>query len=319
MKSLHGLLLMPVLLSLAACTRDGGHSATQAAQASSVTPVAGSASAEAPPAPASVVNFRPPSLSSLPDDDFGKMVRLGRKIFQHTSRYAGKYVGDALSCQNCHLGAGRLANSAPLWAAWVAYPAYRSKNHKVNTYTDRLQGCFRFSMNGKAPPPGSRTLVALTAYSYWLAKGAPTGDAKMAGRGYPKLDKALHPPDYDRGAQVYATHCALCHGDQGQGRSSGGQVVFPPLWGKRSFNWGAGMANYDTAAGFIKANMPLGLPGALSDQQTWDVAYFMDAQPRPQDPRYTGSLKQTRKRYHDSVYSLYGLQIDGRTLGSNDH
>jgi Cytochrome c len=297
-------------------TRRRHATSAAAAAASTAAQVSGNASADAPPPAASVVGFRPPALASLPNDDFGKMVRLGRNIFQQTGRYAGQYVGNALSCQNCHLDAGRLTNSAPLWAAWVAYPAYRSKNHRVNSYADRLQGCFRFSMNGKAPPLGSRTLLALSAYSYWLAQGAPTGDAKMAGRGYPKIDQPAKPPDFARGAKVYAAHCALCHGSDGEGRRSGGRVVFPPLWGAQSFNWGAGMAKYDTAAGFIKANMPLGLPSSLSDQQSWDVAYFMDAQPRPQDPRYTGSLATTRKQFHDTPYSLYGQKIHGRTLGS---
>ncbi|WP_369335429.1 c-type cytochrome, partial [Burkholderia cenocepacia] len=35
---------------------------------------------------------------------------------------------------------------------------------------ERLQGCFRYSMNGKAPPAGDPILVALETYSYWLAK-----------------------------------------------------------------------------------------------------------------------------------------------------
>jgi len=33
------------------------------------------------------------------------------------------------------------------------------------------------------------------------------------------------------------------------------------------------------AAGFIKANMPLGQGNTLSDQQAWDVAKYMTSQP----------------------------------------
>ena len=52
-----------------------------------------------------------------------------------------------------------------------------------------MQGCFRYSMNGKAPPLGDPVLVAVESYAYFLAKGAPTG-VKLAGQGYPKLPPA---------------------------------------------------------------------------------------------------------------------------------
>ena len=71
--------------------------------------------------------------------------------------------------------------------------------------------------------------------------------------------------------------------------------------GADSFNWGAGMHQIGNAAGFIKANMPLGQAGMLSDQEAWDVAYFMNAHERPQDPRYAESVAATRAKYHDST------------------
>lgn len=267
----------------------------------------------APSAPA--VRFTPPPESAMPKDDFGKSVKLGEQIFVHTKEYAGKFVGNTLSCANCHLDAGRRANSAPLWAAYVSFPAYRSKNKHVNTLAERMQGCFRFSMNGKAPPLGDPVLVALESYAYWLAKGASVGEP-IAGRGYPKLPAPALKADYARGAQVYAQHCALCHGPGGQGQSHDGRTVFPPLWGPNSFNWGAGMHDIRNAAGFIKANMPLGLGGTLTDQQAWDVATFMDSHERPQDPRFAGSVEATRLEHHDSPYSMYGRTVNGHLLGS---
>jgi thiosulfate dehydrogenase len=72
----------------------------------------------------------------------------------------------------------------------------------------------------------------------------------------------------------------------------------------------------NNAAAFIHANMPLGKGGSLSEQDAWDVAYFMDAHERPQDPRFTGSVAETRKRYHDSPDSLYGIEVNGHLLGS---
>lgn len=259
--------------------------------------------------------FSPPNEASMPTDDFGKAVRMGEQIFNHTGENAGKYVGNSLNCASCHLDAGRRPNSSPLWAAYVSYPAYRSKNGHVNTLAERLQGCFRYSMNGKAPPLGDPVLVSLEAYAYWLAKGAPVG-VPIPGRGYPKLPPPTLKADYTRGSQVYAQHCALCHGTDGQGQSSNGKSVFPPLWGPQSFNWGAGMHELQNAAGFIKANMPLGLGGTLSNQEAWDVALFMDSHERPQDPRFTGSVESTRARYHNSPNSLYGQVVNGHVLGS---
>jgi thiosulfate dehydrogenase len=45
------------------------------------------------------------------------------------------------------------------------------------------------------------------------------------------------------------------------------------------------MHRRNTAAAFIKANMPLGQGNTLTDQQAWDVAAYIDGKPRPPDPR----------------------------------
>lgn len=264
---------------------------------------------------AHAASFEPPAENTMPDGDFGKQVKLGEQIFMHTGQFAGRYVGNTLTCANCHLDAGRKADASPLWGAYISYPAYRSKNGHVNTFAERLQGCFNYSMNGKAPPLGDPVLVALESYAYWLSTGAPVG-GKLAGRGYPKLPAPAQKADYVRGSAVYAQHCAVCHGENGQGQRSNGQTVFPPLWGAQSFNWGAGMHEIQNAAGFIKANMPLGLGGTLTDQEAWDVATFMDSHERPQDPRYTGSVAQTRAKYHDTPYSMYGTTVNGHVLGN---
>jgi len=92
--------------------------------------------------------------------------------------------------------------------------------------------------------------------------------------------------------------------------------VFPPLWGANSYNWGAGMQGVDAAAAFIRANMPFGLGGTLSDQDAWDVALFVDSHERPQDPRFTGNLGETRQLFHNSRWSMYGQTVAGHVLGS---
>ncbi|WP_329741762.1 c-type cytochrome [Dyella sp. A6] len=298
-------------LLLAACDRSHQGQARQGQAPTAHAPAASSTLAHAA---AANTRFVPPPLSAIPDTPFGKEVALGHRIFTETGTYASAYVGNRLSCENCHIDAGRLANAAPMWAAYPAFPAYRSKNGHVNTFGERMQGCFRFSMNGKAPPLGSPVLVALESYAYWMSQGAPEG-ASLPGRGYPKLPKPAMAPDYARGEQVFKSHCALCHGADGQGQQVAGRTVFPPLWGPHSFNWGAGMHKVNTAAGFIKANMPLGRGNTLTDQDAWDVAYFMDAHERPQDPRFNGSIPATRAKYHHSAQSLYGTVVNGKLLG----
>jgi thiosulfate dehydrogenase len=306
-------------------TKGGEGTATPVATTKPASAPAVSSSGDAQPAPAKsasstgdkTAGFTPPPDSAIPDNGFGKMVRLGQAIFNDTQTHAKGYVGNDLRCSNCHLGRGRVADSAPLWAAYVSYPAYRSKNGHVNSFQERLQGCFRYSMNGKAPELGSDVLVALQSYAYFLAKGLPTGNTKVAGRGYPKLAK---PESFDmaNGAKVFAANCSLCHGDDGQGqKAADGTTVFPPLWGPKSFNWGAGMGKIDKAASFIKANMPFSRRNTLSDKDAWDVAAFMDSHERPQDPRFTGSVAETRQKFHNSKMSLYGTKVGDRLLGEN--
>ncbi len=260
--------------------------------------------------------YLPPSEQTIPHNQFGEMVLLGKAIFTDTKKHASQYVGNGLSCSNCHLNAGRLSHSAPLWAAWVKYPAYRSKNNRVNTMEERIQGCFTYSMNGSPPPADSKELKALMSYAYWLAKGAPTG-INLPGRGYPKLEKPTEKPDTARGKQLYVNNCAVCHGEDGEGTKTNNEYAFPPLWGRDSFNWGAGMHRINTAAAFIRANMPLAKGGSLSNQQAWDVAYYINSHERPQDPRYSGSTEATKRAYHQHQ-CRYGEKHDSNILGGKD-
>lgn len=170
------------------------------------TPATG-ATPEQPPAQKTEAvrpSYTPPSDSDIPNGPFGDMIRLGEAIFHDTQHNAKGFVGNDLQCSNCHIDRGRQPNSAPLGAAYLLYPAYRAKNAHVNTFQERLQGCFRYSMNGKAPPFNDKVLVALESYAYFLAKGGPTG-VVVKGQGYPKLKAPDQPADYDRGAKAYAS------------------------------------------------------------------------------------------------------------------
>ena len=101
----------------------------------------------------------------------------------------------------------------------------------------------------------------------------------------------------------------------GKDTTAGGTIIIPPLWGKASYHWGAGMAQVDKAAAFIRANMPVGNAGTLSVQQAWDVAWYIDGQTRPQDPRFAGNLPATRAEHHNRPWSRYATSVAGQTLG----
>lgn len=266
--------------------------------------------------------FQPPSGAEIPDSPFGEAVKRGRDIFMNTSTNAGEYVGNGLACANCHLDGGRQPMSAPMWAAWTRYPMYRAKNDQINTMEDRVMDCFTFSMNaqhsvaGGPPPHGSDIYRDLESYFYWLATGAPT-NVPMDGNGFGKVAKTDLGYSPERGAEVFAANCAVCHGPDGQGQTdANGRIVFPPLWGPNSYNWGAGMARVDTAAAFIKNNMPLSQPGKLSDQEAWDVAAYIDSHERPKDARQGDmTIEETRQRFHDGDQIYYGQEVNGVLLG----
>lgn len=265
--------------------------------------------------------FAPPSEAEIPDGPFGEAIRRGRDIFLNTPKYAAQFSGNSQSCVNCHLDAGRKENSAPMWGAYTKYPMYRGKNKLVNTYQERIKGCFTYSMNAQASPAGGppelgdQIYLDIEAYAFWLASGAPTGQT-LPGAGYPKVAKTELGYSYERGEKVYADNCALCHGDNGQGRrEADGSVRFPPLWGPEAYNWGAGIARIDTATSFIKYNMPLSQGATLSDQDAWDVAAYINSFERPKDPRQTGDLEAARQTFHKGEQSYYGKEVRGKIIG----
>jgi thiosulfate dehydrogenase len=242
-----------------------------AALAAVVLLVAGVAAADAP--------FEPPAADAVPSGQLGDAIRYGEKVATQTATTIKANVGASLVCTSCHINGARTPNASPWVGLWGVYPAYDARSGRVITLADRINECFRRSMNGKPLPLDSTPMRGLLSFIWWLSKDVPTGEA-VAGRGFLEI-QARGAADSGRGKAVYAQKCAACHGAAGQGvMGPGGQVVFPALWGPRSFNIGAGMARLDTAAAFVKAKMPLGgVP--ISDQESYDVAAYFTRQPRP--------------------------------------
>lgn len=243
-------------------------------------PPVGVGSAPAPTASAPANSpFHPVDVSTIPAGPLGDAVRRGKAIVEHTYEELPAQVGNGLHCTSCHLAGGTVANAGPWVGLPGIFPEYRARSGRVDTLANRINDCFERSLNGKALDPAGEDMAAIQAYMSFISRGVDSG-ATLPGRGFKRIEP---PPAPDRahGEAVYAAKCTACHGPDGAGRTQDGAYAFPPLWGERSYNLGAGMARLDTAAAFIRWNMPLGSGGTLTDQEAYDVADFMIHQPRP--------------------------------------
>ncbi len=244
-----------------------------------VTDGRASAAVDSLPAPpqARRFAFRIPDERVVSDPNVLASVRRGRAILRNTRDSLPTHVGDALQCVSCHPNDGTLPNAMPWVGVYARFPQYRSRAGATLTIEDRVNGCFRRSMNGVPLDPSSRDMRDIVAYLAFLSAGYPV-NAEVEGQGLPKLEPL--PVDTARGRAIFSAVCFACHGTDGQG--TGDSV--PPLWGPKSFNIGAGMARLYTAASFIRFNMPQNNRGSLTAQQAFDAAAFVLAHPRPDLP-----------------------------------
>lgn len=227
------------------------------------------------PEPAHVrrVAFRVPSESEIADSTVLASVRRGRALLRNTKDSLPRHVGNKLQCVSCHQADGTTRLAMPWVGVYARFPQYRSRAASTQLIEDRINDCFKRSMNGTPLVPESRDMRDIIAYMAFLSSGYPVG-AEVDGQGLPRITPQQG--DSTRGRTVFTTKCMVCHGTNGQGTD-----VAPPLWGRDSYNIGAGMARVRTAAAFIKGWMPQNAPGSLSDTEAFDVARYINSQPRP--------------------------------------
>ena len=218
--------------------------------------------------------FLPPSPDTIPGDQRGDAIRMGYLMVVDTQEYGKPYVGNALNCTNCHLDAGLNPNTASFVGISVLYPEYHARAGRKISLADRINECFERNLNGKALPDESMKLSAIVSYIEWLSQNVPRGST-VPWRGIPRLTQARQ-PDSANGKNVFAKKCVFCHGTAGQGT-----IAAPPVWGPKSYNVGADMAQVGVAASFIKANMPRGWGWTVTDDEAFDVAAYINSQPRP--------------------------------------
>lgn len=232
-----------------------------------------------------------------------------------------RYSGNRLSCASCHPQAGTQPGSLSLIAAVQNYPKFSARTAKIRTLEDRIDECMMRSMNGKPLPQNSPQMIAMTA---WI-RGLAARDAAM-GESKPKTEElpSFKPPDRTanvfRGQRIFEQRCATCHGYDGSGILASASplhgYIYPPPWGADSFNTGAGMHRLLTAAPFIKARMPLGRPD-LTDDDAYDVASYINAQPRPEMANFEADYPDKRTKPVDAAYPPFAdpFPIEQHRLG----
>ena len=228
------------------------------------------------PAPVPRVAFRVPDESEIRDTALLASVRRGKALLISTRDSLPGHVGNRLQCVSCHPDNGTRKNVMPWVGVYARFPQYRPRVGGIQVIEDRINDCFKRSMNGKALVPESRDMRDIVAYMAFLSNGFPVL-AEVEGQSFPRI--APLEGDTARGAATFAAKCAVCHGPNGAGTD-----VFPALWGSGSYNIGAGMARVRTAAAFIKVAMPQTAPGTLTDQEAYDLATYINTRPRPDFP-----------------------------------
>ena len=228
-------------------------------------------------------------LGSL-DDSLEAAIRYGRELIANTSHYLGQQGTvmrntNGLNCQNCHLDAGTRPWGNNYGAVWSTYPKFRARSGGMESAAKRVNDCVERSLNGTALDTNGREMRSILAYMEWLGTGIAR-EEKPKGTGIVDLAYLDRAADPEKGAAVYLTKCSSCHGKDGQGmlKADGRTQQYPPLWGPMSYNHGAGLYRLSRFAGYVKNNMPQGATYAapqLTDEEAWDVAAFVNSQPRP--------------------------------------
>lgn len=226
---------------------------------------------------------------NIPEHD--SLAVYGYQLISNTSYFLGPngtvaHLTNGMNCQNCHLNGGTVPWGNNYGAVASMYPQFRARSGSIETIVKRISDCMERSLNGTAVDSASKEMQAIIAYINWLGKDVPK-KVKPKGSGImdiPYLNRAADPKN---GAMVYTSKCQRCHGADGLGKKNpdGYGYQYPPLWGEHSYNTAAGLYRISRFAGYVKNNMPFGEvtyhDPLLTNEEAWDVAAFVNSQPRP--------------------------------------
>lgn len=236
-------------------------------------------------------NWQAPDTSQLNFTASDMLIRYGRTLIANTANYLGPkgsvaHISNGMNCQNCHLDAGTRLYGSNFALIAATYPKYKDRSSRIESIEFRINECLQRSLNGKKLDSLSTEMRALVAYIKWVGKDVAKG-MKFPGTVMEELSYLQRAADTAAGKIVYINKCKSCHGENGEGVLIPGEdkYIYPPLWGPHSFNVSAGMYRISRLAAFVKYNMPYKVYSEgpqLSDEEAWDVAAFINTQPRPQ-------------------------------------
>lgn len=243
----------------------------------------------------------------------GKLIWYGHQLIANTSKYLGPkgsvmQITNGMNCQNCHLEAGTKPWGNNYGGVYSTYPKYRDRSGSIETIYKRINDCIERSLNGTALDTTSTEIKAIYAYMKWLGEDVKKGE-RPKGSGIVELPYLNRAADPVKGQVVYTQICQRCHGTNGEGQlsSDGIAYTYPPLWGKDSYNVGAGLFRLSRFAGYVKNNMPFETNyhnPILSNEEAWDVAAFVNSKPRPSKD-LTGDWPDVSKKPVDYPFGPY--------------
>jgi thiosulfate dehydrogenase len=261
--------------------------------------------------------WKAPDANTIPAGKAGEMIRYGLMLLSNTASYLGPqgsvaHITNGMNCQNCHLAGGtRLFGND--YAGFIAsYPKMSGRSGKVEPASERISECFERSLAGKAPDTSKREVQSILAYMKWIGGNVKKG-RQLFGSATEKLAFMNTPTDPAKGKEVFVAKCQSCHGLNGEGLLAVDKksYTYPPLWGKHSYNDGAGMYRVINLAGFVKNNMPFGATyqvPQLTDEEAWNVAAFINSQPRPHKDQHN-DWKDLSKKPIDFPFGPYADNI----------
>jgi thiosulfate dehydrogenase len=230
--------------------------------------------------------WQAPDSASMPN----KEVRYGRELIAKTAYYLGPRgivdsISNGMNCQNCHLEAGTKPFGNNYGSVASLYPKFRARSGGLESIEKRVNDCIQRSLNGKPLDSLAKEMRAMVAYITWLGKDVPKGK-KADGSGLKEIKFLNRAADSVKGKLLYEQKCVVCHHKNGQGILASDQktYIYPPLWGKHSFNTAAGLFRISNFAKYIRANMPQGATHdkpLLTEEEAWDISAYVISLPRP--------------------------------------
>jgi thiosulfate dehydrogenase len=230
-------------------------------------------------------------IDTVANDERGKLIRYGKELIASTAKYLGPKgliakKSNGMNCQNCHIEAGARPFGNCFSAVASTYPKYRDRSGRIESIEFRVNECMERSLNGEKLDSASLEMRSMVAYLKWIGQHVAKG-IKPVGAGTEELPFLNRAASKENGQTAYLKKCQTCHGADGQGKfnADSATYLYPPLWGPHSYNVSAGLFRLSRFAGYVKNSMPFGSTHQkpqLTDEEAWDVAAFVNSQPRPQ-------------------------------------